>query len=288
MNSKILKKNKWPTHNGIKLFLCLTIIILLKSFLYSDTNYLIPVGHATVFIHSNNVNIITDPNWNGKNLLMHRLQEPPFPITNLPSIDLILISHGHFDHMDLNTLTKIFQRNKKAKFLLPINLGYLLKKYDITNYQELNPNEIIKFGPLEIKSYKALHNGRRFIIDNTDLSLCYIIKGTKTIFFSGDTGYTNLFQTIGQKEKVDYALLMIGIWTHMPPFVRKLHLGSDEAITVFKDLKARFLIPIHYDIFPFGLSGQIHPLDLLKQTAEKENVLKSIMIQPFGTKIILK
>lgn len=288
MNNHILQKNKSLDIHGLKLILILTAILIIKSLLYSDTNYLIPIGHSTVFIHLDKINIITDPNWNGKNLLLHRLQEPPFPITHLPPIDIVLISHGHFDHMDLNTLIQIFQRNKKAKFFLPLNLGYLLKKYDINNYRELNPNEIIKFGPLEIKSYKALHNGRRFIIDNTDLSLCYIIKGTKTIFFSGDTGYTNLFQTIGQKEKVDYALLMIGVWTHMPPFIRKLHLQSDEAIAVFKDLKSRFLIPIHYDIFPFGLSGQIHPLDLLKQTAEKENILKSIIIQPFGTKIILK
>ncbi|MDD5066643.1 MAG: MBL fold metallo-hydrolase [bacterium] len=270
------------------LILAFFTFILLIKILHGTTNYLIPIGHDTVFIRLDRINIITDPNWNSKDLFLHRLTPPPFPLTNLPSVDLVLISHGHFDHFDLETIKGIHKKNRNVRILLPKKLGYILKKSGITNYRECLSDEEIRFRDLFIRTFQAKHDGRRFLIDNTSLSLMYLIKGSRSIFFTGDTGYTNLFPVIGRNEKIDIAMIMIGQWSHMPNPVRSRHLQSDESVRVFKELKAKFMLPVHYDTFPLGYGTGISSLELLLRTAESNKLRERIWTKPFGTQIIIK
>lgn len=257
---------------------------MMESRMRADKNYLIHVGHSTVFIHLDGRNIITDPNWNNKNLFLKRITPPPFGPEQLPLIDLVLVSHGHFDHMDIPTLEKIYRINNKVMIYVPENLGSVLKRSGITNYKELTDSQSVPFENIIIESHKAKHDGRRYVIDNTGLSLCFLIKGSKTLFFSGDTGYTDLFKTLGRQQKIDIAMIMIGGWK-IPYLFQSTHLRPSEAIQVFLDLKAKRLLPIHYDTFPLGREKKGESVELLKYHARKLKLEKKLIINKFGDKI---
>lgn len=290
------------------LFIILILFIIIHN-IFADDNYVKHIGHSTVLIHLDDINILADPNWNGRNLLFIRTNPPAISITNLPPIDIILISHGHFDHMDLDTIKKLYERNKQVKIFLPKNLGGLLEEMNITNFIELNENENIKYKGITIKSYRARHNGTRYWFSSIDtsLALCYIIKGSHTVFFSGDTGYTNLFKQIGNEHKIDLAFIEIqGYEIHkLTKKEQKYnsnyseqdidkrrgyvytgrHLHPNQAVKVFIDLKAKKFIPIHYGAFFTAFRGNIKILDVLKKAARNKNVEDELIIKKIGTKI---
>lgn len=295
--------------------LFITIYIFLQiSCLYAQKNYFIHIGHATVFVHLDNVNILFDPNWNDNVLFVRRDNPPGLPLEDLPPVDIILISHSHFDHMDMYSLRKIHKINSDVKIFLPENLGVYLKEINITNYQELSTNEQVSYKNIKIKTFRASHHGSRFLFDNTPLAFCYLLKGTKTIFFSGDTAYNDRFKNIGETEKIDIAFMDIQGWKisnevrkqYMSCFTFLLsgkyttteipkqyprHLSPQQAIQVLLDLKTEKMVPIHYDAFYTKFRkyrNQIDPLIELKQSAKKKNVEDKLIIKKLGTKIKLE
>lgn len=297
--------------NSQKLWVALILLILIfSSILDADKNYIQFIGHATALIHLDGMNILTDPNWNDRDIFLKRHNPPAIKISDLPPIDIILISHGHFDHLDLNTLKELYKRNNKIKTFLPRNLGFLLEELGTTNFKELNPDDNINYKRIKIKAYRARHNGTRYWFStiDTSLALCYLIKGSKTIFFSGDTGYTNLFQKIGNEAKIDIALLEIQGWK-----VKKLnskqtdytyskwdedrkrgyvytgrHLHPYQAVQAFIDLKAKKFLPIHYDAFfvEFRKHDET-PIEILKEEFEKRGLSDRLIFETPGKKIII-
>ncbi|MBU1076393.1 MAG: MBL fold metallo-hydrolase [Spirochaetes bacterium] len=270
----------------IKILIILVNFALCLSNIYAKEDHLIHIGHSTVLLHLNGLNIIIDPNWNNKDLFLKRITAPAFPVEKLPELDLILISHGHFDHMDMPTLEKLTSLHKNVQIILPEKLGRYLKYEKITNYREVQPDRTIEFKGVRIKTYEAMHDGSRYLIDGSSLSLCYLIKGEKNIFFTGDTGYKEMFKEIGEKERIDTALIMIGGWK-IPSFIQRSHLQPLEAVQVFMDLRAKQFIPIHYDTFPLGREKKGESIRLLKEAAQKAGISKKLIIRKFGTKIRL-
>jgi L-ascorbate metabolism protein UlaG (beta-lactamase superfamily) len=285
------------------------IIFIFSSQLFSGRNFFYFIGHATVLINIDDVSILTDPNWNDYDLFLKREKPPALKIEDLPKIDLILISHGHFDHLDLDTLKKIFKLNPGLKIFLPKNLGFLMEEIGIRNFKELEPGEILNYKNIEIKVYKARHNGRRYIFSkiDTSLALCYLIKGSSTVFFSGDTGYTNLFKLIGESEKIDIAFLEIQGWI-IDKKVRNVdnyindydydrerglfyvgrHLHPLRAIKVFLDLKAKKFVPIHYDAFFVNFRRDDDPIKILKNEFKKLGIDDRLILDKAGVKFYIE
>ncbi len=293
---------------GVLILFC---IILQISNIYSQDNYFIHIGHSTVFLHLDNVNILFDPNWNDKALLIERDNPPAIPLEDMPSVDVIFISHGHFDHMDLFTLEKIHKINPDIKIFLPENPGYLLKNINITNYQELSTNETTIWKGITIKTFRANHPGSRFLFDKSQFAFCYLIKGSRTVFFSGDTGYMDLFKNIGKDEKINIAFIEIQGWRvsteerreyfsyyrllfndkYAPediPEYLPMHLHPKQAIQVMLDLKAQKMVPIHYDAFYTKfrkIREQGDPIIQLKQNTREKGIEDRVIIEALGTKI---
>lgn len=288
------------------------VFFLINCFsLLAQKNYVQHIGHSTVLIHLNGLNVLTDPNWNDMNLLVRRSNPPAIPINKLPEIDVVLISHGHFDHLDLNTIETLHKFNKKIRYYIPKNLGCLLEELSITNFMEVDADKTYKYKSLEFHTYRARHDGSRYWFSNLDtsLALCYLIKGTKTVFFSGDTGYTNLFQKIGNNNRVDMALLEMQGWAVYKLNGKKLkrkkngyskwdidkengylyinrHLHPRNTIRALIDLKAKQMIPIHYDAFFVEFrKGREDPVTTLTNFAHKKNVHDKVLINKIGKKI---
>lgn len=180
-----------------------------------------------------------------------RLPQPVVPIENIPDIDIVLISHNHYDHLDFRSLYKL---KGNQLFLVPKGLKLTIFKKGINNTKEISWWCSIFHKELKITFIPSLHWSRRTLNDlNKFLWGGWMIEGDKVnIYFVGDSGYHNVFKQIGSKFKVDYVLIPIG--SYEPEWFMEIqHLTPEQAVQGYQDFNADLFIPMHYDSF--------HPAD---------------------------
>lgn len=246
------------------------------------------VGHATTLIQIDGVNILTDPIWSERcspvSFIGPKRYTPPgIKIDDLPKIDLIILSHNHYDHTDLPTLKQL---EEKFHPLVLTGLGNrkLLLDEGIRNVQEMDWWEKTTMKDLQITFTPTQHFSGRGLFDR-DKTLwgSYLISGKKEkVYFGGDTGYYTHFQEVtNQLGPVDIAILPIGA-TEPRWLMEPVHIDPKQAVQAFGDLKAKYLVPMHY--MTFVLSDE--PLDSpvprtieeLKRAGFKEGQLVSLKI----------
>jgi len=207
------------------------------------------LGHAYFFIRLNGKNILIDPCFTSPPFT-RRLSKLPFDVKDF-DVDYLLVSHGHFDHLDSDSIKQLSYQNTTA--LLPLMMSPLINTMNnkiVTQeagwYQQLDTG-----GKIEIYLLPAYHWHKRTLSDlNSILWGSYIIKyKDKTIYFAGDSAYSYHFKEIGELfKKIDYAILPIGGYD--PPFMMKdNHLNPEEAVEACYDLNAKTLIPMHFGTF---------------------------------------
>lgn len=226
------------------------------------------VNHSTFLIQIGDFNILTDPIWSRKCSPFQfagpgRLRLPGVPFDALPKIDLVLISHNHYDHLDVNTVKQL-QKEHNPKFVVPLGVAPFLNKLGITLVDELDWWENIVINGMKIHATPANHFSGRGIFDRDCTLWCGFVleHALKIIYYVGDSGYSDVFKTIGQKfESIDIALIPIGaykpIW-----FMGPIHVCPNEAIMVHKDIQSKQSIACHFGTFPLA--------DDAPGTAEKE------------------
>lgn len=240
------------------------------------------LGHASFLITLNGKNILTDPIFDRIGLIKRRARIP-FSIANYTNIDYILISHSHYDHLDKYTLQTLAKQNPYLKIYCGLNTKTLLEKWQIKNeiveaawYQRFPVSQ----DQLEFYFMPALHWSSRTLFDrNKRLWGSFIIKNNqKIIYFMGDSGYSPHFSEIAHFfPKIDYAIL--GVGAYMPRYImQSSHLNPEEAETAFSDLKATYMIPMHYATYDLTDEPYEEPLrltkNLFKMEPEKLRVLK--------------
>lgn len=208
------------------------------------------LGHASFLITLNGKNILTDPVFSDIGLIKRRAKIP-FSNAHYTDIDYILISHSHYDHLDKKTVTALATQNPKLKIYCGLNTKTLLQKWRIKNeiveaawYQQFpvfDDELLFYFMP-------SLHWSSRTLFDrNKRLWGSFIIKNKKTtIYFMGDSGYSPHFSEIAEFfPDIGYAIL--GVGAYMPRHImQSSHLNPEEARQAFLDLKAKYIIPMHY------------------------------------------
>ncbi len=224
-----------------------------KLKLLEDKNTITWLGHSTFLLRIAGKVILTDPfltdfaspfSFGGA----RRFVSPGITINNLPEIDIILISHDHYDHLDLRTLEQL---HKKEKILVLVPLG--LKRYFLDiGYRavhELDWEESVSEGKLHFIALPAIHYSGRGIFGRNQTLWCSwaIITPFGNYFFSGDTGYSSsLFQIIGKKYK-QFALSIIPIGAYEPQKVQMTtHVNPKEGIQIGKDLNTKVFLASHW------------------------------------------
>jgi L-ascorbate metabolism protein UlaG (beta-lactamase superfamily) len=242
-------------------------------------NFIANLGHSTFFIYFEGIKILTDP-FLSPHIFGIKRQEPAILPYLLPQMDYILISHAHYDHLDLRTLRRL---NRNAKIILPENtkkvLGnmYFLEKIEIPHWLSYEDKKV------KVLSLPVKHNkGRSLIFPNTEVSSYLIdIKGT-TFYFGGDSAYFEGYKKYGEKFKIDFALLPIG--GYEPRLILKnVHMNPQEAVQAFLDLKAKYIIPIHfgtYHTFPKFVKVEAPLNRFLAETKIKDIKNKTKVILP--------
>ena len=230
------------------------------------------INHATVLIQIDGANILTDPIWSehtgpfGK-IGPARYREPGIRFEDLPPIDLVLISHSHYDHMDLPTLRRLNEIHTPL-FLVGLGNARHLEKVSAERVVELDWwNSHIVSPDITVTATPAAHWSKRSMLDtNRSLWTSFAISqsGKHHVYFAGDTGYSPHFARIGERlGSPVFALLPIG--AYLPEwFMSENHISPSEALDASADLNADTMIPIHFGTFALGDDGQDRPLnDLL-------------------------
>jgi L-ascorbate metabolism protein UlaG (beta-lactamase superfamily) len=217
-------------------------------------------GHSTFILELDGKRILFDPVFeNGGPLpfILRRFDESPIKREELPEIDIVIITHDHYDHLETATIK--FLASQNIEFIVPLGVGDRLEDWGVPkeNITELAWHQDKTTSPLKITALPGIHySGRGFKDRDKTLWASFVIKGLdKTLFVSGDTGYGGHLKEIGEKYgPFDLALVEIDGWNKGWPLT---HLFPDQVIQLCQDIDTKLLFPIHWGVFDLAL----HPWD---------------------------
>ena len=212
------------------------------------------VGHATVGIEMNGVRILTDPLL--RNRVTHLRRTGEVDESALRDIDAVLISHLHYDHLDKPSLRRL---GKDTPVVMPRGSGRLLRRKGFTSVIEIGVNEEISIGALRVRATPADHGRRRLPVGASAEPVGYVIRGTRSVYFAGDTDFFEGMAAIGP---VDVGFIPIAGWG---PGVGPGHMDAERAAECLPMLRPRVAIPIHWGTYypaHLGLRGRPRFVDL--------------------------
>jgi len=216
------------------------------------------VGHASTIIKMNGETVFTDPFFSKSALVVKKKVAIKFDFSNVPSRPIVLISHNHYDHLDKSTIKKMIK--KDAIFLVPLKLKNFFTKLGAKEVYELDWWQSVQVGQLRYTFLPAQHWSLR-IGQKTGATLWggWLVQGSKTVFFSGDSGYFRGFEEFGNRFDIDYAL--IGAGAYEPRwFMHYSHMNVQEFLRAADELKAGVSIPIHFGIISLSDEPLVYPL----------------------------
>ncbi|HJR95242.1 MAG TPA: MBL fold metallo-hydrolase [Gaiellaceae bacterium] len=235
------------------------------------------VGHATVFVDLDGVRLLTDPLL--RNRVAHLRRSTPVAARALRGVDAVLVSHAHYDHLDLPSLEKL---GKKIPVVVPRGLGGLLRKRRFESVLEVEVGETIAIGELRIDAVRAEHDRGRGPFGASADPVGYVVSGTKSIYFAGDT---DLFQEMSELGPVDVGLIPIWGWG---PGLGGGHLDPARAAEAVALIQPRLVVPIHWGTyFPIhlGLAGRpafvtVPPIEFATALKEKAPEVRVEALRP--------
>ena len=223
------------------------------------------INHSTLLLQHNGANILTDPVWSQRVspfqwIGPRRRRKPGVRLQDLPPIDIVLLSHNHYDHLDLTTV-RLLARRAECKFVAPLGLANFLRSEGVRVVHEMDWWESVPLGETLIHSVPALHFSARGLFDRNRTLWCGYGLETKAgmIYFAGDTAFGKHFSEIRQRRGPPrLALLPIG--SYQPEwFMSSVHMSPDDAIRAHGILDARHSIAIHHGTFQLGDDGIDRP-----------------------------
>jgi L-ascorbate metabolism protein UlaG (beta-lactamase superfamily) len=253
-----------------------------KPVFTSDELRITYVNHSTFLIQVAGINILTDPVWSERTSPFQfagprRMRPPGIKFEDLPKIDVVLLSHNHYDHLDLPVMQQIF-RLHKPKVITPLGVKSFLEQNNILGYGDLDWwDEISLSDSLKVQAVPAQHFSGRGTFDREATLWCgYVIKRKEgNIYFAGDTGYNEkTFIEIGERcSPISVALVPIGAYKPQW-FMSPIHCSPEEAVKIHIEVKAKVSIADHYGTFPLADDGEDDPKVELQKALDKNNVPK--------------
>lgn len=241
------------------------------------------VGHSTFMIQLAGLNIITDPIWAEKLAFHRRLVPPGLAARDVPPIDVILISHSHYDHLNIASLKQL---TGSKMLIVPVGLADKLRRKGFSSIIELDWWQSVESNGVKFTFVPAQHWTRRTLIDtNSSLWGGFVIeaKDAPTVYFAGDSGYFEGFKEIGMRfPDIDVALMPIGAYD--PEwFMGPQHVSPEEALRAFRDIGARRFVPMHYGSYKLADDTPREALDRLEAETRRLRLAEgTVRILPHG------
>jgi len=248
------------------------------------------IGHASFFLQIGGENVLIDPNFARWLFVLKRLRKPGVKIHDLPPIDLVLITHAHFDHLHRPSLRALVQHTKRWRgsaptIVVPEHVFDLVSDLVFRDVVELNWWTNYRHRNVTITHVPSRHWGARVLKDAHRGYGGYVLRdGKHSVYHAGDTAYFSGFREIGMRLSPQLALLPIGAYN--PPSFRNVHASPADAMRGFIDLNSKWMVPMHYGTFRLSHEPMEEPLELLDEAARQAGVRDLVLVLTEGvTKI---
>lgn len=241
-----------------------------------DQDVYVWFGHSSYFLQVNGKRILVDPVFS-KHASPVPIGVKAFDMTytytaaDMPEVDILLISHDHFDHLDYNTFLEL--KDKAKQVVTSLGVGAHLERwgYPAENIHELYWGESIQLDSLNFTACPARHFSGRWFKRNTSLWSAFVLQSpTHKILIGGDSGYGKHFKTIGEQYgPFDVVILENGQYNELWKYI---HLMPEEAVTAAQELRAKRIIPVHNSKFPLANHAWDEPMIRIHKEAIKQGM----------------
>jgi len=243
------------------------------------------IGHASFFVQIGGQNVVIDPNFARWLFVLKRLRKPGVQLRDLPPIDVVLVTHAHFDHLHRPSLRAIAQqahrRGKTPVAVVPNHVLDLVSDLGYSDVVELDWWNSYRHHALTVTHVPSRHWGARILKDSHRGYGGYVLRaGRHSVYHAGDTAYFPGFREIGRRLSPELALLPIGAYN--PPSFRNVHADPADATRAFLDLNARWMVPMHYGTFRLSHEPIDEPLQLLEREAKAAGIEDRVLVMQEG------
>jgi L-ascorbate metabolism protein UlaG (beta-lactamase superfamily) len=242
------------------------------------------IGHSSFLVQFSDLNILIDPNFANWLFLLKRLKRSGLRLRDLPPIDLVLLTHAHYDHFHRPTLRKL----PTPKIgVMPWGVGDLAHNLGFTHIVELKPWECYSQKSWKVTLTPGKHWGARRLHDSHRGHGGFVFQHQgRTLYHAGDSAYCETFREIGRRFAPEIALLPIG--AAYPETFRHVHMNPEDALAAFQDLRAEWLVPMHYGTFKLAFEEMDYPPMRLKELARRHKLIHHLRFLEEGVPVVFK
>jgi L-ascorbate metabolism protein UlaG (beta-lactamase superfamily) len=240
------------------------------------------LGHATVLVELEARRVLVDPVWSERvsptpALGPRRLHPVPLPLDALPPLDAVVISHDHYDHLDMRTIRRLAALSD-VPFAVPLGVGAHLERWGVPPNRiiELDWDESADVGGVTLTATAARHfSGRRRPGENSTLWASWVLAGrNRRVFYTGDSGYFDDYAKIGAAHgPFDATLIQVGAYS---PYWPDIHMTPEEGLATHLAVRGGLLVPVHWATFNLALHSWSEPVERLLTGAAEQQVRVSV------------
>jgi L-ascorbate metabolism protein UlaG (beta-lactamase superfamily) len=236
------------------------------------------IGHASFLVQFSDLNVLIDPNFANWLFLLKRIKRAGLKLRDLPPVDLVLLTHAHFDHFHKPTLRRL----PAPKIgVMPWGMADLAHGLGFARIIELQWWDSFSHGGWQVTLTPSKHWGARTLHDQHRGYGGFVLEHQgRRLYHAGDSAYFEGFREIGRQFAPEIALLPIG--AYYPDSFRHVHMGPDEAIRAFRDLRARWLVPMHFGAFRLSFEDMDEPPRWLRQIAHRDGLSHHLKVLEEG------
>lgn len=238
-------------------------------------------GHASSLVELEGARLLFDPVWServspSQVVGPRRMHPPPHRLDQLGTLDVIVISHDHYDHLDMATVRTLSQ-SQDAPFVVPLGVGAHLRRWQVAEERivELDWDESVELGGLRITATPGRHFSGRSLTRNNTLWASWVVAGsTRKVFYTGDSGYFDGYARIGADYgPFDASLIQVGAYNASWP---DIHMTPEEGVAAHRDVRGGLLIPVHWGTFNLALHSWGEPADRVWSEAKARGVALAV------------
>ncbi len=251
------------------------------------------LGHSSFLLQMGGKNILVDPVFSTRLIVLRRQRRPGVLVRDLPPIDLVLVTHAHMDHLDKSSLRRVIRATRRLRgtlpeVVVPNGVEDLVESMGFSKVHVLSWWGELETHGLKITMTPCKHWGARMFRDmHREYGGYFIVPvtGGPTLYHSGDTAYFDGFREVGVRLRPDVALLPIG--AYFPDTHRTVHTSPEEAVQGFVDCGARWMIPMHFGTFRLGREPMEEPVERLEADARRLGLESRVRVLAEGETMIL-
>lgn len=233
------------------------------------------IGHSSVLVSFSGTNLLMDPNFSRRIKIARRVVDVPLQPEEIPDLDFILISHSHYDHLDVPSLKRL---PKQAVLIIPKGCRDLVENLGFSRVKEMGWDEAFEADGLRIEAIHPIHWGKRSPFDDKARGYnSYLIsKGDKAILFAGDTAYSRVFGEVGKQRKISLAFFPIS--AYKPDWFQGNHATPEQALQMFLESRSGYMIPIHWGTFILSHEPLGEPIERLNREAKRLGIEDRVIV----------